>query len=116
MKRCAVKSLILASVTIGLMPYAASTSYAGAGAIYYSPSDGAVGTSYGQEDFAAAFRVARNMCTGSSCRLVLWEMNRCIYLATGKNNAYGVAFSSEEAIRICSAYTTGCYENQYVCN
>lgn len=119
MAKCAVKSLIFASVTVGLMTCSGSISYAGSGAIVYSPSDGAAGMSSGHQYLIDAVSAARNQCRqggGTGCSLVATEQNQCVYLATGAGGGWGTGNDPDVAIAVCSKRTTGCQAMHYICN
>jgi Domain of unknown function (DUF4189) len=111
--------VLCTSVTVGLMMCAGSISYAGSGAIYYSPNDGAVGYSNGYEYLIDAIRSAQNHCNsqGVGCRLVATEQNHCVHLAIGADRfGWGTGYDEAEAIAVCSRHTTKCSVMYWICN
>jgi hypothetical protein len=123
--RHGASGFLFASAMVGSLYYATPASYAGFGAIAFSPSDGAIGYSYGYPPREAAEGRAFDECLKNSsgdCRIVIWERNACAALAAGENNGWGVAWhpnrSAAElrALALCSENTSKCEGRRWVCN
>ena len=71
-------------------PHAA---FAGWGAIAFDPATGASAQAHGYPTRHEALHNAMRSCSGSRCRIINWEQNLCIALATntrGTNDSQGI--------------------------
>jgi serine/threonine-protein kinase len=82
---------VLASIVAGCSSQALADNY---GAIAFSNSSGAWGTSHDYGSRRSAEQSALNRC-GAGCSVVLWFRNACGALATTQNHAYGTGWATD---------------------
>jgi len=93
-------------------------SLAGWGAISYNSSTGASGEGHGYPSRAAAQNAALSAC-GGGCRIINWEQNTCIALATNSSRAWGeghgYATQAAAVSAAISACGRGCSWREWAC-
>lgn len=85
------------------------------GAIAFSESTGAHGTSWNYDNRWQAEQRAILECGRPDCQVLVWGRNTCLSLAVGNNNGYGWAWNNDphtaqqRAMWECSARTLKCH-------
>ena len=96
-----------------------SAAFAGWGATALNSSTGAYGESHGYGNRGAAIGAAIRVC-GAGCRMINWEHNSCVALATNASGGWGEGhgFSSRGAAerRALAACGAGCSIKVWACN
>jgi serine/threonine-protein kinase len=91
------------------------------GAIAYSASSGAWGTSYDYQTRAEAEQRALSRCAQGDCQVRVWFRNACGALAVGRGNCMGWGWASDKdeaqrkALNNCRQYGTGCSVKCWAC-
>jgi serine/threonine-protein kinase len=90
-------------------------------AIAFSQSTGAIGYAYNCNSLEEAEDLALSFCNAEDARVVTWSRNAYCALAIGDDfGAYGAAWgrtraeAEENALALCSQYTTGGYIARWV--
>lgn len=113
------KTLAAIALTLATLSTAASADDSTYGAIAWSPSTGALGTSYGESDSDYASLIARNNCntnsnyTATDCEVLTWEGNQ--YAAVAVRPDGGVMWNTgtnwgrlrDGLLADCAAFTGG---------
>ena len=112
MKR--ISALVLCAALL-----APGAAFAGWGAIAYNQNTGASSESHGYGSLWAAERAALGAC-GGGCRIMNWEHNTCIALATNGAGAWGEAHgypNGDAAIAAAVGYCgrPGCAWREWAC-
>ncbi len=114
-----------AAVTTAMALCAASTAYAGFGAIAFSSSDGGIGYSDNYPSKQSAEARALIECRqrgGNDCQIAIWERNACAVLAVGKDNGWGTAWhqnavmAERRAIANCLSFSSECAAKAWIFN
>ncbi|MGD0027120.1 MAG: DUF4189 domain-containing protein [Xanthobacteraceae bacterium] len=96
-----------------------SAAFAGWGAIAYNSATGASSEAHGYSSRAAAQRAALRACAGR-CRIMNWEENSCIALATnssrGWGEGHGYATQAAAIGAAISACSGNCTWKEWACN
>jgi uncharacterized protein DUF4189 len=112
-----MKSIFVA--VLGSAVVFSSAAFAGWGATALNESTGASGESHGYPNRGAAIGAAIRAC-GAGCRMINWEHNSCVALATNGSGRWGESHglsdrgsAQRRALAACGA---GCTIKEWACN
>ena len=113
-----MKKVLLIALFAFISARSAEASY---GAIAYSPSTGAVGTSWGYFTKSEAVDSALDFCFQPDCQITVWVNNACASLAVSSLSTYQYAsawstdkeWAIDSALRQCGP---NCYTKSWLCS